>query len=159
MSHATAAHEFLQDAPRAAWHDQTLWMVRTKRDRQAAKVPDWEELREAASQIKGHTLSRLAEYLEEFESKAKANGIQVHWARDGEEHNRIVHGILSRHGARKLVKSKSMLTEECHLNPYLHSHGIEVIDTESHRDARDPSQARRSGGGVSRASRHAEGAR
>ena len=61
MSHATAAHEFLQDAPRAAWHDQTLWMVRTKRDRQAAKVPDWEELREAASQIKGHTLSRLAE--------------------------------------------------------------------------------------------------
>jgi L-lactate dehydrogenase complex protein LldF len=130
MSHATAAHEFLQDAPRAAWHDQTLWMVRTKRDRQAAKVPDWEELREAASQIKGHTLSRLAEYLEEFESKAKANGIQVHWARDGEEHNRIVHGILSRHGARKLVKSKSMLTEECHLNPYLQSHGIEVIDTD-----------------------------
>ena len=69
MSHATAAHEFLQDAPRAAWHDQTLWMVRTKRDRQAAKVPDWEELREAASQIKGHTLSRLAEYLEELVKK------------------------------------------------------------------------------------------
>ncbi len=130
MSHASAAHEFLRDAPRAAWHDQTLWMVRTKRDRQAAKVPDWEALREAASQIKEHTLSRLAEYLEEFESKASANGIQVHWARDGEEHNRIVHGILTRHGARKLVKSKSMLTEECHLNPYLQSQGIEVIDTD-----------------------------
>jgi len=130
MSHASAAHTFLRDPARAAWHDQTLWMVRTKRDRQAAKVPDWEPLREAGSQIKEHTLSRLAEYLEEFEAKATANGIQVHWASDGEEHNRIVHGILAKHGAKKLVKSKSMLTEECHLNQHLQSHGIEVIDTD-----------------------------
>lgn len=130
MSHAANAHDFLRDPARAAWHDQTLWMVRVKRDRQAAKVPDWEALREAASQIKEHTLSRLAEYLEEFESRAAANGIQVHWAADGEEHNRIVHGILARHGVRKLVKSKSMLTEECHLNQHLEEHGIEVIDTD-----------------------------
>lgn len=130
MSHAAAAHDFLSDSSRAAWHDQTLWMVRGKRDRQAAQVPDWEPLREAASQIKSHTLSRLAEYLQEFEAKAVANGLHVHWARDGDEHNRIVHGILARHGVRKLVKSKSMLTEECHLNPFLQSHGIEVIDTD-----------------------------
>lgn len=130
MSHAANAHEFLRDPARAAWHDQTLWMVRGKRDRQAAKVPDWEGLREAASQIKEHTLSRLAEYLEEFERRALANGIQVHWAADGEEHNRIVRGILERHGVKKLVKSKSMLTEECHLNQHLEDHGIEVIDTD-----------------------------
>jgi L-lactate dehydrogenase complex protein LldF len=130
MSHAANAHEFLRDPARAAWHDQTLWMVRVKRDRQAAKVPDWEALREAASQIKEHTLSRLAEYLEEFESRALANGIQVHWAADGEEHNRIVHDILARHGVKKLVKSKSMLTEECHLNQHLEKHGVEVIDTD-----------------------------
>lgn len=130
MSHAANAHEFLRDPARAAWHDQTLWMVRVKRDRQAAKVPDWEALREAASRIKEHTLSRLAEYLEEFERRALANGIQVHWAADGEEHNRIVHDILARHGAKKLVKSKSMLTEECHLNQHLEGHGIEVIDTD-----------------------------
>lgn len=130
MPHAAAAHDFLRDSSRAAWHDQTLWMVRMKRDRQAAQVPDWEALREAASQIKKHTLSNLAEYLQEFEAKAIANGIQVHWARDGDEHNRIVHQILARRGARNLVKSKSMLTEECHLNPYLQSQGIEVIDTD-----------------------------
>lgn len=130
MNHATAAHEFLRDPQRAAWHDQTLWMVRAKRDRMAARVPEWEELREAASQIKEHTLSRLADYLEAFADKAAANGIQVHWAADGEEHNRIVHGILKKHGVRKLVKSKSMLTEECHLNPYLESHGMEVVDTD-----------------------------
>ena len=130
MSHAANAHAFLRDPARAAWHDQTLWMVRAKRDSQAAQVPDWEALREAASQIKEHTLSRLAEYLEEFEARAQANGIHVHWAADGDEHNQIVHSILARHGARKLVKSKSMLTEECHLNQHLQSHGIEVIDTD-----------------------------
>lgn len=130
MTHATAAHDFLRDPQRAAWHDQTLWMVRAKRDRMAARVPEWEQLREAASQIKEHTLSRLAEYLEEFADKAAANGIRVHWARDGEEHNRIVLGILQARGARRLVKSKSMLTEECHLNPHLQRHGIEVVDTD-----------------------------
>ena len=130
MSHAAAAHDFLSDSSRATWHDQTLWMVRMKRDRQVAQVPDWEALREAASQIKTHTLSHLAEYLQEFEAKAIANGIQVHWARDGDKHNRIIHQILARRGARKLVKSKSMLTEECHLNPFLQSQSIEVIDTD-----------------------------
>lgn len=130
MSHAAAAHDFLSDSSRATWHDQTLWMVRMKRDRQVAQVPDWEALREAASQIKTHTLSHLAEYLQEFEVKAIANGIQVHWAWDGDEHNRIIHQILARRGARKLVKSKSMLTEECHLNPFLQSQSIEVIDTD-----------------------------
>lgn len=130
MQHPAAAREFLRDAPRAAWHDQTLWMVRAKRDKMAARVPEWEALREAASQIKEHTLSRLAEYLEEFSTKAEANGMHVHWAGDAEEHNRIVHSILARRGATRLVKSKSMLTEECHLNPYLEARGIEVVDTD-----------------------------
>ena len=67
---------------------------------------------------------------EEFERNAIANGIQVHWARDGAEHNAIVHRILSDRGITRLVKSKSMLTEECHLNPYLEVRGIEVTDTD-----------------------------
>ena len=71
----------------------------------------WESLREAASAIKAHTLSRLADYLEEFERNATANGIQVHWARDAAEHNAIVHGILARHGVTRLVKSKSPIIE------------------------------------------------
>jgi L-lactate dehydrogenase complex protein LldF len=87
-------------------------------------------LRETAAAIKMHTLSRLAEYLEEFERNAIANGMQVHWARDGAEHNAIVHQILSDRGITRLVKSKSMLTEECHLNPYLEARGIEVTDTD-----------------------------
>jgi L-lactate dehydrogenase complex protein LldF len=128
--HATAARDFLRDPARAVWHDQTLWMVRAKRDRIAARVPEWEQLREAASQIKEHTLSRLADYLEEFTAKAESNGIHVHWARDASEHNNIVLGILRKRGARHMVKSKSMLTEECHLNAHLEAHGIEVVDTD-----------------------------
>jgi L-lactate dehydrogenase complex protein LldF len=128
--HPGKAEAFASDEARAHWHDTALWFVRVKRDRGAATVPEWEELRAAAEGIKAHTLSRLADYLEEFERNATANGIQVHWARDGAEHNRIVHGILQRHGVTRMVKSKSMLTEECHLNPYLEERGIEVVDTD-----------------------------
>jgi L-lactate dehydrogenase complex protein LldF len=128
--HPEKARLFVLDDERAHWHDKAIWFVRVKRDRAAATVPEWEQLRTAAEGIKVHTLSRLAEYLEEFERKATANGIQVHWARDGEEHNRIVHGILEKRGVTRMVKSKSMLTEECHLNPYLEARGIEVVDTD-----------------------------
>jgi L-lactate dehydrogenase complex protein LldF len=113
---------------RTHWHDQSLWFVRTKRD--FLGHPRMGSLREAASAIKTHTLSRLADYLEEFERHATANGIHVHWALDAAEHNAIVHQILASHGVTHLVKSKSMLTEECHLNPYLEARGIEVTDTD-----------------------------
>jgi L-lactate dehydrogenase complex protein LldF len=128
--HSEKAALFVRDDERVHWHDQSLWFVRLKRDKQAASIPEWEMLRETASAIKMHTLSRLAEYLEEFERNAAANGIQVHWARDAAEHNAIVHRILSDRGVTRLVKSKSMLTEECHLNPYLEARGIEVTDTD-----------------------------
>lgn len=128
--HAEKAAPFAADDARAHWHDQSLWFVRVKRDRQAAAVPEWEALRDAAAAIKAHTLSRLADYLEEFERNALANGIEVHWARTPEEHNAIVHGILAKRGVTRLVKSKSMLTEECHLNPYLEARGVEVTDTD-----------------------------
>ena len=128
--HAEKAALFVIDDERVHWHDQSLWFVRLKRDRQAASVPEWEMLRDAAAAIKMHTLSRLADYLEEFERNAVANGIQVHWARDAAEHNAIVHRILLDRGVTRLVKSKSMLTEECHLNSYLEQRGIEVTDTD-----------------------------
>ena len=129
-AHAERAALFLVDQPRSAWHDQAVWWVRQKRDRAASALPEWEELRDQASRIKAHALSRLADYLEEFERNATRWGARVHWARDAEEHNRIVHGILAERGVTRLVKSKSMLTEECHLNPYLIARGIEVIDTD-----------------------------
>ncbi len=116
--------------PLDPWHDRALWFVRQKRDNAARTVAEWEELRVLASQIKAHTMSRLDHYLELFERNAVRNGIHVHWAADAQEHNRIVEAILTRHNVRKVVKSKSMLTEECGLNPYLQARGIDVIDTD-----------------------------
>lgn len=128
--HPEAAARFVTDDARMHWHDQAVWWVRQKRDAASATVPDWEALRAAASAIKRHTLSRLADYLEEFENNAQALGAHVHWASDAAEHNAIVHRLLSERGVTKLVKSKSMLTEECKLNPYLEVRGIEVVDTD-----------------------------
>ncbi|NGY37614.1 lactate utilization protein [Flavobacterium sp. XN-5] len=130
ISHAALAEKFIADEPRTDWHDDTLWFVREKRDKAAHGLPEWEQLREWGSQIKDHTLSNLSNYLKEFEEKAKANGIIVHWAADGDEHNKIIHTIIQKHKIQKIVKSKSMLTEECHLNDYLQEKGIEVVDTD-----------------------------
>lgn len=130
MSHPNNAARFNKDVARTEWHDGALWFVREKRDRAVHKIPEWEQLREWASQIKAHTLSNIDVYLEQFEARAKANGVHVHWAGDAAAHNRIVHDILASHGVTRIVKSKSMLTEECHLNPYLEKQGIEVVDTD-----------------------------
>ena len=128
--HAKNATRFIADENRTDWHDASLWGVRKKRDRAAQSVKEWEQLRALASQIKEHTLSRLDEYLIQFEAKAKANGAHVHWANNAAEHNHIVASILKKKKAKKVVKSKSMLTEECHLNQYLEKKGIEIIDTD-----------------------------
>ncbi|MGN6291811.1 MAG: lactate utilization protein B [Chitinophagaceae bacterium] len=129
-NHAALAKDFIQDEARTDWHDETLWWIRQKRDKAAHNLPEWEQLRQWASEIKEHTLSHLHEYLLEFEKNAMANGVQVHWAADAADHNRIIKAIADRHRVKRIVKSKSMLTEECHLNEYLESFGIGVIDTD-----------------------------
>jgi len=130
LNHAEAAKKFIENEARTDWHDETLWWVRQKRDKASYGVSDWETLREQASKIKEHTLSNLDEYLIEFEKNAIANGAIVHWAADAQEHNRIVLDIIKKHKATRLVKSKSMLTEECKLNDFLEAQGIEVVDTD-----------------------------
>ncbi len=130
MTHAERAADFLLDEARTDWHDESLWHVRSKRDAIVQGIPDWESLRQLGSDIKDNVLSNLDTYLEELEAKATANGVIVHWARDAEEHNAIVYSILTRHRIDRIVKSKSMLTEECHLNAYLEERGVEVIDTD-----------------------------
>ena len=129
-THAELSQQFIADEPRTDWHDETLWFVRHKRDKAAHGIPEWEHLREWASEIKNHTLSNLSQYLLQFEAQAQANGITIHWAADAQEHNQIIHGIIRKNNIAKIVKSKSMLTEECHLNEYLQQQGVEVVDTD-----------------------------
>ncbi|SFZ98794.1 Predicted L-lactate dehydrogenase, Iron-sulfur cluster-binding subunit YkgF [hydrothermal vent metagenome] len=130
MDHAQKAEEYIANDERMHWHDKAVWFVREKRDLAAHGIDEWEELREVASQIKTHTIDKLDSYLEMFEKNAQAKGIHVHWAKDAQEHNEIVLELLNKIDAKRLVKSKSMLTEECHLNPFLEKNGIEVVDTD-----------------------------
>lgn len=118
------------DAIHEKEHDKNLWNARVKRDRIAGTIPEWEELRELASRIKEHALSHLDEYLEEFDRRATERGAIVHWARDAAEHNEIVHSILESRKVTEIIKSKSMLQEECGMVPFLESKGIVVTETD-----------------------------
>jgi L-lactate dehydrogenase complex protein LldF len=145
VDQAEAAARFIAAPEHEKMHDERLWDLRQKRDREMHGIREWEELRSLAAAIKEHTLTHLDEYLDQFEANARSNGMQVHWAPDAAEHNRIVHGILADHGAKTLIKSKSMLTEECGFRPYMASVGIEVIETDlgeriQQLDNEDPSR-------------------
>lgn len=128
--HSIAAAEFLKDKEKARWHDETLWMVRAKRDRMSRSLPEWEDLRDAACAIKQYSNSHLAGLLEEFERNAVKNGAIVHWAADAQEYRETIYGILKKHGVKHFVKSKSMLAEECGLTPFLESKGIGTVESD-----------------------------
>ena len=130
VDHAEASSKFIEAKDHADFHDKRLWDLRKKRDSESEAMPEWETLRNLASAIKEHTLTHLGDYLEEFEHKATANGMVVHWARDAAEHNQIVHEILEQHHATTLVKSKSMLTDECEMRPFLENRGVEIVETD-----------------------------
>ena len=128
--HSKAAEKFLQNKDMVAWHNETLWMVRAKRDKISRELPEWEDLREKACQLKLYSNSHLDELLVEFEKNATANGAIVHWAKDAEEYRQIIYDLLSSHGVKRFVKSKSMLSEECELDPFLISKGIDTVETD-----------------------------
>jgi L-lactate dehydrogenase complex protein LldF len=129
-SHAKLATQYLKDKKKALWFDESIWFVRKKRDIQKEDLSEWEQLRTLASQIKEHTLANLGDYLLQFEENALKNGVQVHWASTADEHNRIMEKILKDNNIHRIVKSKSMLTEECGMNEYLHEKGFDVVDTD-----------------------------
>jgi L-lactate dehydrogenase complex protein LldF len=102
-----------------------------KRRLEAARgLSNWEDLRSQARAIKDETLSNLDKYLEEFVGKAEARGVQFHWAADASKANEIIVGLINERNARTVVKSKSMTTEETHLNEALEKAGAQVVETD-----------------------------
>ncbi len=88
------------------------------------------DIRDAAAEIRATVLRDLDAYLERFEANAGARGAVVYWARDAGEVNELVAEIALRHGVRKAVKSKSMVSEECGLNAALARAGVTVWETD-----------------------------
>ena len=91
---------------------------------------DPDALRRMAGKVKQHTLEHLDKYLEQAEKKLTENGAKVHFASDAEAANKAVLEIMRKAGAKKLVKAKSMVTEETELVPFLEKHGIESVETD-----------------------------
>jgi len=101
--------------------------------KRAAQFPDsveWNTLRAIAASVRARSLAKLPELLEALEAKCVANGLKVHWASTTGEANAIVLGILRGHGATRLVKGKSMVSEEMHLNDFLAENGVESLETD-----------------------------
>src|SRR5271157_83570 len=93
-------------------------------------LPDYQELRTQANAVKKHTIENLDYYLEEFERNVEAHGGKVVYAKDGTEVADFVQALAKDRGARLIVKSKSMTTEEVDLNERLEHHGLESVETD-----------------------------
>lgn len=124
------ARAALQDTQlRGALRHATTLFGRRRREA-AASLSNWEALRSEARAIKDEVLLHLDRYLETFVTNAEKRGAQIHWARDAAEANDIICRLTLARGARNVVKSKSMTTEEIHLNTALERAGMHVVETD-----------------------------
>jgi L-lactate dehydrogenase complex protein LldF len=125
-----AARETLRDSQLRRNLGKATTTIRAKRLATIAEVDDWEALREAGSAIKARAMATLPEQLERLEAAVARAGGTVHWARDAAEANRIVAAIAHDHGAREVIKVKSIATDEIGLNEALAAEGVEAIETD-----------------------------
>lgn len=91
---------------------------------------DPNRLRQLAGEIKQHAIENLDTYLPQVEAKLKANGVQVHWASTAEAACQAVLRIMQARSATKIVKAKTMVSEEIELAHFLEQHGIEALETD-----------------------------
>jgi L-lactate dehydrogenase complex protein LldF len=136
MQHATShrfkdnAHRALGDAQlqRALVHVKKNFVER--RAAAAARLPEFEALRDRARDIKNHVLDNLDVYLERFESKVVANGGHVHWCADAESARQTILHICRSVNARLVTRGKTMIGEEIALNDFLEEEGITPVETD-----------------------------
>src|SRR5437870_375307 len=125
-----ASQQALADPPLQAALVRLTSTLMAGNRRGYAALADSGELRDHAKLVKEHTLAHLDQYLEQLEASVKRLGGHVHWAATAEDARRIVTEIGRSRGCRTVVKSKSMTTEEIHLNGALEAAGMEVTETD-----------------------------
>ena len=101
-----------------------------KRDENQARFQSWEDARQVAAEIKYEVINHLDQYLELFEKNLKARGVQVHWACDAKEARDCIVQIAQANNVRQIIKSKSMTSEEIHLNEALEKNGFDVFESD-----------------------------
>jgi L-lactate dehydrogenase complex protein LldF len=130
ISFPDAAKLALADAQLRHNMGKATQTIRAKRAAAVAELPDWEHLREAGRAIKEHTLRHLDRYLLRLEESVTRAGGRVHWAQGANEANRIIGELVTSHGAKQVVKIKSLTTDEIGLNEALGRLGVEAIETD-----------------------------
>ncbi|HET8635416.1 MAG TPA: LutB/LldF family L-lactate oxidation iron-sulfur protein [Acidobacteriaceae bacterium] len=125
-----AAHTLLKDDQLRTNVRHATDVITRKRAHVVAEQQDWQRLRDAGSAIKAHTLRYLDHYLAQFEAACTAAGGHVHWAADADEANRIIVGLVQRHGGREIIKVKTMTSDEIGLNRALEANGIHPHETD-----------------------------
>jgi L-lactate dehydrogenase complex protein LldF len=115
----------------AAIYDSTARLMHKRRAVIGSdSIDDFESYREQARRIKQHTIDNLDFYLEQLERNVIKNGGKVIWARDADEAVAFVRNLCKEKGVKRIVKSKSMTTEEIELNHELEHDNIDVVETD-----------------------------
>jgi L-lactate dehydrogenase complex protein LldF len=104
--------------------------LQNKRTVQFTDGDELEQLRDLGEAIRQHALTHLPSLLVQLETKLTAAGVQVHWAETGDEANAIIHRIAQSRQARRIIKGKSMASEEIELNHYLEERGIDCLESD-----------------------------
>jgi L-lactate dehydrogenase complex protein LldF len=120
----------LQETEKVKRRDMLGLFMPLVRDAAVNEFEGYEPLRKHVKKIKQHSLDNLHHYLSQFVREAENNGNHVHFAHDSSEMNSIVLDICQQHDARRIVKGKSMVTEETHLLHHLQSSGLDVVETD-----------------------------
>ncbi len=126
----TAATSALKDPDLRANFRRAMDGLIAKRAAQFSDPAEWREMRNLGASIRARSLAKLPSLLERLEANCTKNGIQVRWAETTEEANGIVLEILRSCGATRVVKGKSMVSEEMHLNEFLEEHGVESVESD-----------------------------
>lgn len=120
----------LADTPLRMGLRRAMDFLQTKRLTHFGDTAAFEQLRATGEYIRQYSLSRLPELLEQMEARLTERGVHVHWARDADEANAIFLAIARQHGAKDMIKGKSMVSEEIELNHRMAEHGIECLESD-----------------------------
>jgi L-lactate dehydrogenase complex protein LldF len=137
MSHATVQIDFRQNTqqvpstmPGAVQKATTRFLGGRAALVEILGQDRWQKLRQAGHDVRLHAITHLDHYLEQAERAVARAGGHVHWARDAAEANRIILEVARLHQVKRVVKSKSMVTEEIGLNHAMEAAGIRVLETD-----------------------------
>jgi len=118
------------DADRRAFVRGALAGYMQVRGQTQNSFADYPAARETAAAIKWEAIEHLDALLLKLEKNLTAQGVQVHWARDAAEARQVILDLIQKHDAKHVIKSKTMTSEEIHLNAALEAAGLDVVESD-----------------------------